>query len=191
MKNQADQTSFWFIPRYVLHPSKCSNQLHRALITSNILFAGPLLISDADLIHDQRIRRNLHGSRDFFRDLFENGLLKVAVRREADGTQDIARTAASLIAPGTAVPEVDQGLYLNATDLTLLLKDGRKIAIHYELEKAKDRYKRETLKLFRRLQKTSWTFSWRHPQGCRRTQQPEPSLVVVFCTWRAIEPEFK
>ena len=137
--------TFWMIPRGVLNAPASAHVEQRALITCNVLFGGPLIISDSDLINNLYIRENLHTR--FVRDLLERGFLSIARRNFAGQPIPLRKVAET-------IKRKSGGLLKNVEDRPFDDLDSIEAiscCIDYDLAEAQPRYESEVLRVLRLL----------------------------------------
>jgi hypothetical protein len=119
----------------------------RALITHNLLYNGPITISDSDFINNTILRLAFRDDDWFYRGLLEQGMLSLAVRAINGNILSLSEIASDMLTrPGHSM-DLDTDSYQRGEELALVEEKGQ--ILGYPLDDAAPRFAQKLLKLFK------------------------------------------
>ena len=183
-----EQPTFWMIPREIFFLNNTSFVEHRAFISYNIIYNGPIIISDSDFVNDIHIRNAILNEK-FVKNLIESKYLQFACRTQNGRFIPFEDILGSIIKNG------GHNIYISEDRLRqseeLLYVENNALLRPFSFVGAGERYTRETLRLFESLSNVgmySQEFPPEYAQVMYETLQEYVNAGDVL-TWSHFLPE--
>ncbi len=189
-------------PREILDTNQCNLEHQRALITYNVLFNGPLIISDSDYISNQHFREAIRQGNPFFRALIEEGFILFAIRHQDTQPVSMGKTAEDIFKRGghtawpgrSAIPPEQFG---DSPEFDFVERNAQ--LIPFSLDQYSTRYQAEVLRVFRETSFRAEDLPTSYVQAileiCQEWTATGKSITWSFFTygsdfWKALEQRF-
>ena len=143
------ETTYWMMPRSVINGNPHDFSEQRALIAYNILFNGPLVISDSDVVVNPQLRNAILNQDSFVKELIDHHYLQFAFRVNGEQVISLAQTARNIKKNKGHNPLIADDRHGPSPEFDYIESLGRRFT--YSSARAAERYTRESLKLFRSL----------------------------------------
>src|ERR1700738_686647 len=144
-RRKEELSTVWVIPRAVLDIKQCDLEQQRALIAYNLLFNGPLILVDSDYISNLNLRAAVRNGNQFFCRLFEERLVRLAIREEGKGEPTSLAKTSEMIA-GRKGGLSDGTPTGDAPEFTWV--ERKTMPVTFSLSRAEQRYQEEILRIF-------------------------------------------